>query len=269
MAEVNVNEIIVQNRIRQNIGWLDSLERSIQQVGVLQPIGITADKHLIFGGRRLQACKNIGLKTIPVRVFDIAADDPITALRMEREENEHRMDLTPSEKVEIAKRIEEAMDGRRGNPTGANQYSSGNTQKIAENQIPKGESREIAAKAVDMNRETYRQAKAVVDSGDNELIRQMDTGEKSINAAYKSIPKPEPPKPAPKPQIKEPVKEAPKEPFKPASFIITLNNNPDDDAAMLLAKGGNEYCTKLAIAILKAAGHSIAIDGNKNSKEES
>ena len=81
MMEVDINEIVVQNRIRQNNGWLDSLERSIEQVGVLQPIGITVDKHLIFGGRRLQACKNLGLKTIPVRIFDIAADDPITALR--------------------------------------------------------------------------------------------------------------------------------------------------------------------------------------------
>ncbi len=199
MAEVNINEVIVQDRIRQNIGFLDSLERSIQQVGVLQPIGITPDKHLIFGGRRLQACKNIGLKTIPARVFDIAANDPITALRMEREENEHRMDLTPSEKVEVAKRIEGAMEGRNHRPT------KESTQNFAE--LPKGESREIAAKAVDMNRETYRQAKAVVDTKDDELIRQMDTGEKSIHAAYKSIPKPEPPKlepePTPAPQIKE------------------------------------------------------------------
>jgi ParB family chromosome partitioning protein len=130
MAEINVNEIIVKDRIRQNNGWLDSLERSIEQVGVLQPIGITPDKQLIFGGRRLQACKNLGLKTIPVRIFDIAADDPITALRMEREENEHRMDLTVSEKVEIAKRIEEAMDGRRGGDRG-NQYTGGKVQNFA------------------------------------------------------------------------------------------------------------------------------------------
>lgn len=253
MMEVNIDEIIVQDRIRQNNGWLDSLERSIQQVGILQPIGITPDKHLIFGGRRLQACKNLGLKTIPVRMFDIAADDPITALRMEREENEHRMDLTPSEKVEIAKRIEEAMDGRQG----SNQHK----QKVGVQNFVQAESGtktiEIAAKAVDMNRETYRQAKAVVDSGNEELIQQMDTGKKSINAAYKSIPKPNPPKPTSKPQIKELVNESPKEPFKPASFIITLNNNPEADATTLLAKGGNDYCTKLAIALLKAAGHSI------------
>lgn len=255
MAEININEIIVQDRIRQNNGFLDSLERSIQQVGVLQPIGITTDKHLIFGGRRLQACKNLGLTTIPIRVFDIAADDPVTALRMEREENEHRMDLTPSEKVEIAKRIEGAMEGRRGRPK---KDEEKNPPTLEELKSPKErESATIAAQAVDMKPETYRKAKAVVETGDDELIRQMDTGEKSIHAAYKSIPKPNPPKPTSKPQIKEPVNESSKEPFKPASFIITLNNNPEADATTLLAKGGNDYCTKLAIALLKAAGHSI------------
>ena len=159
------------------------------------------------------------------------------------------MELTPSEKVEIAKRIEEANAGRNHRP------SEESRQNFA--QLPQGKSADIAAKAVDMNRETYRQAKAVVESGDDELIHQMDTGEKSIHAAYKSIPKPNPPKPTSKPQIKEPVNESSKEPFKPASFIITLNNNPEADATTLLAKGGNDYCTKLAIALLKAAGHSI------------
>lgn len=262
MMEVNIDEIIVQDRIRQNNGWLDSLERSIQQVGVIQPIGITSDKHLIFGGRRLQACKNIGLKTIPVRVFNIAADDPITALRMEREENEHRMDLTPSEKVEVAKRIEEAAAGRVGRPKKEEEKIP---PTLGELKTPKErESATIAAQSVDMKPETYRKAKAVVDSGDENLIRQMDTGEKSIHAAYKSIPKAEPPNPTikPQPQPKELAKTPQKEPFKPTSFIITLNSNPESDAAILLSKGGNEYCTKLAIAILKAAGHSIAIDGN-------
>lgn len=190
MAEVNINEIIIQDRIRKNVGFLDSLERSIQQVGVLQPIGITIDKHLIFGGRRLQACKNLGLVTIPSRIFDIAADDPVTALRMEREENEHRVDLTPSEKVEIAMRIEGIKGNRQGQRTDLKPESKNQElpQNIAEVK-PGIESRDIAAKAVGMNRETYRQAKAVVDSGNKELISQMDTGEKSINAAYKEIAK--------------------------------------------------------------------------------
>lgn len=215
MIEVDIGEIIVQDRIRQNNGFLDSLERSIQQVGVLQPIGITLDKHLIFGGRRLQASKNVGLKTIPVRVFDIAADDPITALRMEREENEHRMDLTPSEKVEVAKRIEEAVGNRQGQRTDIKPESGKKELMPTLAQVEPGtKTREIAAQSVDMKPETYRKAKAVVDSGDDELIHQMDTGEKSIHAAYKAIPKsePEPTKTPPAPRaIATPEQSIPKE----------------------------------------------------------
>lgn len=75
---------------------------------------------------------------------------------MERAENEGRLDLTPSEKVALAMRIEQALEGRNHRP------SKESTQNFAE--LPKGESRDMAAKAVDMNRETYRQAKAVVQS---------------------------------------------------------------------------------------------------------
>jgi ParB/RepB/Spo0J family partition protein len=112
--EVKISEIIVEDRVRQSNGWLDSLERSIEHYGVLQPIGITKDKKLIFGARRLQASKNIGKETIPARIFDIEADNVIDALRLEREENEHRKDLTPSEKVAIAMKIEELLAGRQG-----------------------------------------------------------------------------------------------------------------------------------------------------------
>jgi ParB family chromosome partitioning protein len=241
--EIRISEIIIEDRVRVAYGWLDSLERSIEQVGVLQPIGITRDKKLIFGGRRLQACKNIGKETIPVRIFDVDADDPIAALRMEREENEHRKDLTPSEKVELARRIEDALAGRHG----SNQYQRKEEcqnfvtplQNKSNNEIssgpPVGRSDEIAAAAVNMNRETYRQAKAVVDSGNREEIQAMDSGKKSINAAYNSIQK------SPSPR----------------TFKITLYKNPEDDAEVLLMKGGRDYCTKLAIAILKAAGHNI------------
>ena len=225
--EVNISEIIVEDRVRQGYGFLDSLERSINQLGVLQPIGITPDKHLIFGGRRLQACKNLGIETIPARVFDIDTDNPIALLQMERDENDQRLPLTPSEKVEIARRIEESLAGRNHRP------SEKSTQDFAE--FPRGESRDIAAKAVDMNRETYRQAKTVVDSGNHEVIEQMDSGELSINAAYENV--------------------VPRQASR--TFKITLYKNPSDDAEVIMSKGGKDYCTKLGLALLKAAGHTV------------
>jgi len=117
---------------------------------------------------------------------------------MEREENEHRRDLTPSEKVEIGRRIEEALMGRNHRPAKSTQnfaeLQKGNTDsniimnissnltpsekieiaKKIEAEIiapsrPQGESRKIAAEALNMNHETYRQAKKVVESGNREI----------------------------------------------------------------------------------------------------
>ncbi len=179
MRTVKISDITVDERARKNIGDLDSLRRSIEQIGVLQPIGVTKDLVLVFGGRRLQASIDAGLEEIPARIFDIDAEDPVAALKMEREENLHRKDLTPVELTHLAMRIEEGLGNRRGQRTDIL------AQDFAE--VPKGESRDIAAQAVNMNRETYRQAKAVVKSDDRDLIGRMDDGDLSIHAAYREL----------------------------------------------------------------------------------
>ncbi|MDD3853486.1 MAG: hypothetical protein PHD40_07515, partial [Syntrophomonadaceae bacterium] len=83
----------------------------------------------------------------------------------------HRMELTPSEKIEVAKRIEEAMDGRQG----SNQHK----QKVGVQNFVQAESGtktiEIAAKAVDMNRETYRQAVSSITARGNAVILGLGT----------------------------------------------------------------------------------------------
>jgi hypothetical protein len=71
-----------------------------------------------------------------------------------------------SEKVELARRIEEALGKRQGQRTDLKPKEE-LPQNFAEVK-PGIETRDIAAKAVGMNRETYRQAKAVVDSGNRE-----------------------------------------------------------------------------------------------------
>ncbi len=231
IVEVSVSEIVIGERARQGYGFLDSLEKSIRRLGVLQPIGITPDKQLIFGGRRLQACKNLGMETIPARTFDIDADNPVVALQMERDENDQRVDLTPSEKVALATRIEESLVGRWG----GDRKSRGTIVPL---EMPQGKSSDIAAKSVNWSRETYRRAKTVVDSGDDGVIQEMDSGKKSVYAAYQEVRKP-------------------RERNKPVTFRITLYKNPNDDAILLMEKGGKDYCTRLGLALLKAAGHEV------------
>ena len=236
--EINVDDVTVGKRARKSLGSLDALERSIERLGVMQPIGITPSGELIFGARRLQASKNLGRETIPARVFDINADDPVKALQMERAENEHRLDLTPSEKVALAKRIEEALGNRQGQRTDIKGAEL--PQNFGEVSSPKErESSAVAADAVGWNRETYRQAKSVVESGNEKLIQQMDSKEKSVSAAYEEA--------RPRPKSK--------------TFKITLYRKPEEDAELLITKAGNEYCTELACALLKMAGHKVDLEG--------
>jgi len=228
IIDANINDIINEHRVSRTNAYLYPLERSIESLGVLHPIGITADNRLIYGGRRLQACKNLKMSTIPAVVIDVNEADPAQLLKMERDENEQRLEMTVSEKTEIARRIEEAIGNRQGQRTDILL-----PQNIAE--VQTGESRDIAAKAVGWNRETYRQAKAVVDSGEEEVIQQMDSGNVSISKAYNEV------------------KRRPTQ----RTFQVTLFRSPSTDAEAIMIKAGTDYCTKLGIALLQAAGHTI------------
>ena len=59
-------------------------------MGLLHPIVATPDLRLIAGQRRLEACKTLGWREVPVRVVDIEA-----IVYGEREENTARKDFVP------------------------------------------------------------------------------------------------------------------------------------------------------------------------------
>lgn len=79
---------------------LEELAASIQKDGLLQPILVRpmggGKYQIIAGERRWQACKIVGLKTVPVRIKD--ADDDL-ALELALVENVQRSDLNPIEEA--------------------------------------------------------------------------------------------------------------------------------------------------------------------------
>ena len=79
---------------------LEELAASIEKDGLLQPILVrpvgTNEYQIIAGERRWQACKIVGLKTVPVRIKD--ADDD-QALELALVENIQRSDLNPIEEA--------------------------------------------------------------------------------------------------------------------------------------------------------------------------
>lgn len=112
--KILVSEIKVGDRHRKDMGDLTSLADSIAALGLLQPIGIAPDNTLIFGERRLRACRDVlGLVEIEVRVIDMPS-----IVVGENAENEVRKDFTPSERVAIARAIaDEIGEGRGSAPT--------------------------------------------------------------------------------------------------------------------------------------------------------
>ncbi len=74
MPTLPISKIKVRNRYRKNLGDIQSLAASIEDVGLLHPIVVRRDGRLIAGERRLEACKSLGLKKVPVTVVDIESD---------------------------------------------------------------------------------------------------------------------------------------------------------------------------------------------------
>ena len=92
MPKSAINKIKVRNRFRKSLGDIDSLARSIEEVGLLHPIVVRPDGRLIAGERRLAACKKLGWKSVPVTFVNLKE-----VARGEYAENAHRKDFLPSQ----------------------------------------------------------------------------------------------------------------------------------------------------------------------------
>jgi ParB family chromosome partitioning protein len=101
--QIPVGDVVVKNRIRKDLGDINSLAASLKQYGQISPIVISRNNVLIAGGRRLEAAKLLGWRTIYAVISDAAGD--LVKLEMEVEENTQRRDFSPEELAEATKRI--------------------------------------------------------------------------------------------------------------------------------------------------------------------
>jgi ParB-like chromosome segregation protein Spo0J len=174
LETIPLREIAICERFRKDLGDIEGLMNSISSVGLLSPPMVGTDGVLIHGRRRIEACKRLGWKEIPVITFD-----PEDALLAERDENEIRKSFTESERVAIAQAIKEKLGNRQGQRT--------DKEELRENfpEVEKGQrTDEVAAKAAGFgNRKTFQQAEKVVHKGVEPLVHAMDAGTVSISAA--------------------------------------------------------------------------------------
>jgi len=150
-----IDSIIVGERHRRDLGDITALAQSIAEVGLLQPIAVTFDGHLIAGERRLRAVQLLGWKTIPYTLIPINLDQIV---RGEYAENTCRKDFTLSEAVAIKRALEPlekaAAKERQGTRTDKHPGKLPTSSK--------GRAADKAAKAAGIARRTLEKAEAIM-----------------------------------------------------------------------------------------------------------
>ncbi len=102
--QLDIDEIIIKKRIRQNSGDLTSLTDSMEKFGQLHPVIVNEKRELISGFRRIQCAKRLNWNSVFAVIVDVKSE--AEKLVLELEENLRRKDFTEEEKIEAFKRME-------------------------------------------------------------------------------------------------------------------------------------------------------------------
>ena len=174
MVMVSVSTVKIGERFRSDLGDLEPLAESIARQGMLQPIGINRDNSLVFGQRRLVACRDIlGWTEIEARTVDVTS-----LVEGQHDENEMRKSFTPSERVAIAEAVRIEIGNRQGQRT--DRELPGNCPEVK----PGVETRTTAAKKAGFgSSKELARAKTVANTATPNIVAAMDKGEVSISAA--------------------------------------------------------------------------------------
>ena len=68
---MNINDVVIGNRTRKEMGDIKALAASIAERGLLHPIVVNEKNKLIDGMRRLKACRSLGWENVPVHVVPL------------------------------------------------------------------------------------------------------------------------------------------------------------------------------------------------------
>jgi len=99
-----ISEIIIKERIREDIGDITRLKESMKRNGLFHSITISDKNELLAGYRRLEAAKLLGWEEIEVNIIKVKSK--LDKFLIELDENLTRKDFTEEEiqKMERVKR---------------------------------------------------------------------------------------------------------------------------------------------------------------------
>jgi ParB family chromosome partitioning protein len=102
-VQVPLDDIVVKKRVRKEMGDIASLADSMKRFGQMSPIVLNNRNQLIAGGRRLEAARYLGWRTINAVVMDISGN--LSKLEYEVEENLQRQNFTAEEIALAARKL--------------------------------------------------------------------------------------------------------------------------------------------------------------------
>ena len=201
---IEVENIKVAARIRKLTARIDELAQDIQKNGLINPITVMAVEggyQLLAGLRRLRAAQSLGWTEIEATVA--APKDAEAALFIEHSENVQREAFTFSEKMDYGRLIEEiekakaqerASEGHalggslagKGRPKG-DSFELARAQSYVDEGKRKPQSRDVVGEKIGMSGQQYSRAKYVADHAPQELIDELDRGERTIFGTYEDL----------------------------------------------------------------------------------
>lgn len=167
-------EIKINKRFRKDVGNLESLKKSIQEIGLLHPIVIDSNGNLIAGERRYKACLELGIDP-EYRIVDIE-----NSIKAELDENQERVNFTYSEIYEISQYINQTESRKRGpkeNNFCLNQAEINPRDKVAD--------------ITGLGKDTISKINTIFNSDNEKLKNDLDEKKISVDKAYKQVKKEE------------------------------------------------------------------------------
>lgn len=186
---IEIENIKVAERIRKLTVGVDELAADIQKNGLINPVTVMMieegnNYQLLAGLRRLRAAQSLGWEQIEVTV--VSPKDAEAALNIEYSENVQREAFTYSEKmdyarliadIEKAKALERMLSGTK-EPDPVPGRAQG---------TPKGRSRKVVGSKIGMSGTQYDRAKYIADHAPQEVIEELDRGERTIYGTYEEL----------------------------------------------------------------------------------
>ncbi|HDJ6097449.1 TPA: ParB N-terminal domain-containing protein [Staphylococcus aureus] len=182
---IDINKVTVGKRIRKDYGDITSLADDIEDRGLINPPVVTPDYELIAGERRLKAMKKLDYRQIEVRVMSV--EDYEHQLKIEISENEERKAFTYSERMDYAKQLER-IEAKKAKDRKTSKLKQNKDTVMDQGPERKGETRDIVGKASGFGSgRTYARAKYIYENADEETIKEVDEGKKSIRKAHDEL----------------------------------------------------------------------------------